>query len=175
MTLQREDPVFGLLTFDPTVADSGAWGKQEQLQMIGGNISLSIQVGSGGPTQEQRQVYLTFRGSGSDTKAELQEALFEFYKSEREIYAPIYDEICDEPSQVEEFVPELTSSEGIWKLLTPDHWLILGPESWVGQEDVSGIKCDTAIFWHGCWDIEHEFGALFKDGRLIGIRGLGNF
>ena len=51
---------------------------------MGGAIPLNIQVGSDGPTEEQRQVYLTFKEAEADLKAELQEALFEFYKSERE-------------------------------------------------------------------------------------------
>lgn len=175
MALQREDPVFGLLTFDPNIADSGTWSKQEHLPLMGGPIPLTIQIGNEGPTQEQRQVYLAFKENEAELKAELQEALFEFYKSEREDYALIYAEICDSSSQVEEFVPVLSNSDEIWDILDPLDWMILGPESWVGQQDVSGIKCDTVLSWHGCWDIEHEFIALIKGGKLIGIRAPGNF
>ena len=175
MEIQREDSVFGLLTFNPASFESGTWTKQEHLSLMGGPIPLTIQIGNEGPAQEQRQAYLMLNKAEANLKAELQEALFEFYKSEREIYADIYEDICDDPSQAEEFVPVLSNPEEIWGILDPLQWMILGPESWVGQQDVSGIQCDTVLSWHGCWDIEHEFIALVKGGKLIGIRGPGNF
>jgi hypothetical protein len=164
------DPAIGHLTFERHGID--AWVKSEHLDLIGTETPLSIQVDENGPTEQQRQVYLSLKNASADMRSELQEALFVFYKEQREIYAEVYEEM---EVDVEEFVPTLTSSNQIWSILEPLDWCILGPESSVCMFEEPKDRCDTAIFWHGCWDIEHEFGALYKDGRLQRIAAPGDF
>jgi hypothetical protein len=65
-------------------------------------------------------------------------------------------------------IPELQAPDQIWGRLTPLSWLIVGPET----EDDS---CDVMLSWLGSWDVEHEFSALFQDGRFVGIEHLGCF
>lgn len=171
MNPRLEDPVFGTLTFDSPMGGLDNWNKQEHLELIGGSIPLRIHAGRSGPFEEQRQAYRTFKQTERSLRAELQEALFDFYKDEREVYADICSDI---EGYVEEFLPILQTSDEIWRLLDPLEWLILGPETAVGALDGSGGKCDTMLFWHGCWDIEHEFGAMFEGGKFLKVVGHGN-
>jgi len=168
---ELNDPVIGRLEYSPN-GDMPHWIKEEYLDCIGAAITLNIQAGIAGPSEQQRQVYSTFKTKQKSMKLELQEALFEFYKGEREAYAAGWD---DSDDYFRECLPMLGSSDQIWALLDPQGWNILGPDSSTCTFDKPEERCDMAIFWHGCWDIEHEFCALFKNGKLQNIAGPGNF
>jgi len=163
-----EDAVFGMLTFVPKNWSGGVayWEKPYFLGLFNAAIPLRIYADDCGPTEAQRQVYLTFQQAEKTLKPELQSALFEFYQSEREVYAAVYADICADDSlglSEEEFVPVLKTSAEIWKILTPDSWVI----------DEARENRDTVIYCHGCWDIEHGFSILFNEGRLVGIESVG--
>ena len=166
------DPVFGLLTFRTGVGAVDWWEKREPSKLIGAPVLLEIYAGSSGPTEEQRQVYLTLKQAEDSLRAELQEALYEFYKIEREAYADVCSDI---EGYVEECLPLLQKSEETWGILTPLFWLIMGPETADVQAGEAGEKYDARLSWHGCWDVEHEFSALFRGGRFLGIDALGSF
>ncbi len=74
---------------------------------------------------------------------------------------------------VEECWPLLQTSDEIWGIL--DTLERLRPEMGVGQSEESGAKCDTMLFWHGCGDVKHKFGALFKGDKLLSVAGPDNF
>ena len=163
-----DDPVIGPLTFE----DYGlpTWTREDSLDILGGSIRLDIGADSQGPTELQRQVYITCKQMPMSVRDELQEAIFEFYKVEREAYA----EVCgDIEGYVEEFLPVLEESSSIWGIIQPNYWRIMGPEpSDDGTIEVSD-RYDATISWNGCWDVEHEFCALLKDGKLVSIEGPG--
>ena len=112
-----EDSVFGTLEFIPGQwADGGDahWEKSEWSELTNATIPLQIYADTNGPTEEQRQVYLNFRQASKSLRAELQEALFDFYQIERENYVDVYAEICaDAPLGLreEDFIPVLKASE----------------------------------------------------------------
>ena len=168
---QNIDPVLGPLTVR-AVEDGQGWRmKQEHLDLMGGPVSLEVYADANGPTEAHRQVYRTFKRAEKSLRAELQEALFAFYQIEREQYA---DARGDIEGYVEDFLPELHSSEEVWGILTPLSWVILGPETAERHEEADG-ECDSMLSWHGCWDVEHEFSALFDGGRFLGFEALGTF
>lgn len=133
---------------------------------------LEINADEDGPTEKQRQAYLSFKQAEKSLRPDLQVALFEFYKIEREDYADICSDI---EGYVEECLPVLHSSEEVWSLLTPLSCLITGPETDGEQYGQAGGHCDMMLSWHGCWDVEHEFSAIFEDGTFLGIEHLGCF
>jgi len=173
MITEIDDPVIGKLTFDE-YADENVlhWTRLEPLDLIGSDVSLIVQTDADGPTEHQRQVYLSLKSATAEMRAELQEALFEFYKVQRELYADACDDI---EGYVEESLPVLESSDQIWGILDLLAWYIICPDSSIDMFGPSEDRCDSAIFWHGYWDIEHEFGVLFKDGKLQRIAGVGDF
>ncbi len=166
------DSVFGLLTFQSGAGAVGWWKKQEYLEVMDGPVPLEIHAEADGPMEEQRQVYQAFRQAGNNVKAEIQDALFEFYKIEREEYADICGDI---EGYIEEFLPVLQNSDEIWNILTPLSWRIVGPESTFVQYEEANGEYDTKLSWHGSWDAEHEFSALFQGGRFLGVEHLGCF
>jgi hypothetical protein len=167
---EMDDPIIGHLTFERREMDH--WVKSDRLDLIGADIPLSIQSDENGPNEQQRQKYLSLKHAPADMRSELQDALFAFYKEQRELYASAN---ADSEEYIEECLPILTSSDQIWAILEPADWYILGPDSSICMFDVPEDRCDTAIFWYGCWDIEHEFGALYKDGRLQRVAAPGDF
>ena len=167
------DPIIGPLTLQGVYGGTGCWWKKlEPLALIGGPAPLEVHAELEGPTEEQRQVYLTLSKAGEGLRAELQEALYAFYKIEREAYA----EVCaDIEGYVEKCLPILRSSDEVWGILTPLLWSIEQPEIADEQTGEVAEEYDARLFWHGCWDVEHEFSALFRGGRLLGIEALGCF
>lgn len=164
-----EDAVFGSLNFVPGKESGGSdayWEKSEYANLFSADILLQVYAGMEGPSEEQQQVYSTFKQAEKRLRAELQEALFDFYQIERENYADVYADICADASlglREEDFIPVLGTSDQIWSLLKPDSWVI---------EEAREDR-DMVIYWHGCWDIEHGFSTLFKGGRLLGVEAMG--
>ena len=165
------DPVLGPMAFRAVEDGQGWWTKQDHLDLMGGLVPLEVYADANGPTEAQRQVYRTFKQAEKGLRAELQAALFAFYQIEREQYAAACGDI---EGYVENFLPELQSSEEVWGILTPLSWLIVGPEIVEWNEEADG-ECDSMLSWHGCWDAEHEFSALFEGGRFLGFEHLGTF
>jgi len=168
---QIVDPAFGTLIFKPYNVAVGDWKKQDHLELLGSLIPLEIEGSADGPTEDQRQTYLAFKRADRGLRAELQEALFQFYQIQREQYADVYAEICsrDPEFSEEDFIPILAKPEDIWGILTPDSWTILGAESADYHFKVLGSRCDVRLSWHGCWDTEHEFSAFYEGDKLLGI------
>ena len=163
-----EEAVFGALAFVPGNGSDGIayWEKPEYTGLFDTTIPLRIYAGTQGPTAAQQQAYSAFRQAEKKLRAELQEALFDFYQSEREVYADIYADICADASLglgEEDFVPVLETSDQIWKILMPDSWVI----------ETETEEHAIVIYCHGCWDIEHGFSILFKEGQLLGIEAMG--
>ena len=169
---QNIDPVLGLLAFRASEDGKGWWMKQDHLDLMGGPVSLEIDGDADGPMEAQRQVYRTFKQVEKSLHAELQETLFAFYATQREQYADFCGDI---EGYVENFLPVLESSDEVWEILTPLSWSIIGPGNYNGQFGEADAGCDMMLSWHGCWDIEHEFSALFEGGRFLGIEALGTF
>ena len=163
MTMQIEDPVFGSLTF--TDGEVGTWGKPEYLASLNATVPLQIEADKSGPTEKQRKVYLIFQQSQERLREDLQRALFAFYQSEREAYIEVMDD-GDLDFYIRECAPIIEQSDEIWSLLTPYFWYI---EKDADEENGH----DTSFYWHGSWDVEHEFCAQFKEGKLLGIEGMG--
>ena len=163
-----EDAVFGTLTFVLGNGPYGAahWEKSEYVELFDATVPLRVYAGADGPTATQQQAYSLFRQAEKKLRVELQEALFQFYQIEREVYADIYADICADASlglSEEQFVPVLETSDRIWKILTLDSWSI--------EEDREGR--DMIFDCHGSWDIEHGFSILFKEGKLLGVEAMG--
>lgn len=164
-----EDAVFGALEFFPGQGpdgDNAYWEKPQYLELLKATVPLQIHAGIDGPAEEQRQVYTAFRQAEKRLRAELQEAIFKFYQIEREYYVDVYAEICADAFlglREEDFIPVLETSDRIWDILTPYTLLIHGDNE----------EYDMAIYWHGSWDVEHEFSTLFKDAKLLGIEAMG--
>ena len=169
---QTIDLVFGPLAFRAVENGQGWWTKQEHLDLMGGPVPLEVYADANGPTEAHRQVYHTFKQVEKSLRAELQEALFAFYQIEREQYA---DACGDMEGYIENFLPVLGSSDEIWEILTPLSWTIFGPEDYNGQFGEADAGCSMMLSWHGCWDIEHAFSALFEEGRFLGFEALGTF
>ena len=170
------DPIIGPLTFQGVHGGAGWWKKLEPLALIGGPVLLEVHADLSGPTKEQRQVYLSLSRPGEGLRTELQKALYVFYKIQREAYA---DACADIEGYVEDFLPVLQSSAEVWGILSPLSWSIVGPETADDQAEEAGekydAKYDAMLSWYGCWDEEHEFSALFRGGRFLGIEALGSF
>lgn len=135
------DPVLGSLAFRAVEDGQGWWTKQEHLDLMGGPVPLEVYADASGPTEAQRLVYRTFKRAEKTLRAELQEALFAFYQIEREQYA---DACGDIEGYVEDFLPELQSSEEVWGILTPLSWLIVGTEIAERHEEADG-ECDSVL------------------------------
>ena len=163
-----EDAVFGTLTFVLGNGPYGAahWEKSEYVELFDATVPLRIYAGADGPTATQQQAYSLFRQAEKRLRSDLQEALFKFYQIERENYVDVYAEICADASlglREEDFIPVLETSDRIWDILKPYTLLIHGNDE----------EYDIAIYWHGSWDVEHEFSTLFKDAKLLGIESMG--
>jgi len=169
---QNIDPVLGPLAFRAVENGQGWWTRQEHLDLMGGTVPLEVHAATGDPTEVERQIYRTFKQAEKGLRAELQAALYAFYQIQRKQYA---DACGDIEGYIDNFLPELQRPEEVWGILTPLSWLILGPKTAFYQYDELDGECEVLLSWHGCWDIEHEFSALFGGGRFLGIEALDSF
>ncbi|MEO7714835.1 MAG: hypothetical protein ABIY70_01420 [Capsulimonas sp.] len=153
------DPVFGAI-----VGEDGYWEKQDLVPFLGYDVDVSITCGSAAePDDAQRARFLQFLEKRDQLKAELEEAIFNYYQEVYENYQVIWDEVDE--NAAEKNAPTLTSSEAIWTLIEPSAIGVLpqDPTS-VGDSDA-----DFDIQWGTSWDVEHSLLVSFQDWKILSV------
>ena len=156
------DDVFGELNYWPgDDEDKGSWNKEEHFSLLGQKTRISLEaIPAQGPTQRQAQTYLGFKERQISLKAELQDALFEFYQEVRPSWLRF------KTAENEDEIPLLSSSEQIWKLLTPRVLIFpLRPSAIVAGENDE----DLVIQWETTWYFDGQLNVSYRDWEIISI------
>lgn len=147
---QRDDPVFGTLTY----CGASTWYGTCELPELGGMFSISVtgppKIGPG-PAQHEHFRELVARQS--DIRQQVQHSIFREYLQVAPEVRKDFESFAD-PEPFLKQIPVLTDPAQIWTLMS---------DGSIQLDDKPGC---FSLFWNCTWDEEHGFDRVFVDWKM---------